>query len=440
MGDTYITTPNTKKTIDSLWRLSKIILDTLDFKDVVSKIVDSVLLELGYLELGYEIVVLCLLDEKQNALQRISISHTTKAKRALELTPIPFENILIPLDYKENSLIRAIDRMEPQVVNEWTEILQPSFSAQDAITIQKNLGITTSLVYPVISRGKAIGAIIFSMSKDAAQVTEDEKDLIKSYSDIVGLAVQNSRLYTQLKVTQASELAKANELLKLKDEFVFIATHDLKTPVTAIDGYISLIEEEKPKFSEDIQDNFKAVKEASERLKQLVNDLLQVARGEAGTIKVSLESIDIRTIIEQVMREVKPSADNYKVNLETSIDPAANMVMADSEKLAEVFENLLSNAIKFSKPNGVVKVSTIRENNMLSVSVIDSGHGIPQGEQGKVFEKFFKYRGDSTAQIPGTGLGLFVVRMLVEKMNGTISFVSEEEKGTTFTFTLPLSG
>lgn len=244
----------------------------------------------------------------------------------------------------------------------------------------------------------------------------------------------------ELKETQERELAKANELLRIKDEFVFIATHDLKTPVTAIDGYISLIKEDKPKWSSDIEENFEAVQEASDRLKQLVNDLLEVARGESGTIKVNVSPLDIREVVKRVVREVKPAADEKKVELKEDIDGSATMVMADADKLYEVIENLMSNAIKFSKPEGAyIGINTKKNGDILEVSVADNGFGIPKAEQTKVFQKFFKYRGDNTLDVPGTGLGLFVVRMLIEKMGGKISFSSEEGKGTTFTFTLPLA-
>lgn len=225
---------------------------------------------------------------------------------------------------------------------------------------------------------------------------------------------------------------------RTKDEFVFIATHDLRTPVTAIDGFVKLIKMSKEKFSKETEDSFQAIVEASERLKQLVNDLLQVARSESGTIKVELAPVDIVSLIESLLREVTPMASDKKVTLKTALERDVKMVMADEAKLKEVMENLLSNAIKFNREGGSVEVTTKKDKDALSVSVSDTGYGIPKQEQAKVFQKFFRYRGEETKDVPGTGLGLFVIRMLVEKMGGKITFVSEEGKGTTFTFSLAL--
>lgn len=239
----------------------------------------------------------------------------------------------------------------------------------------------------------------------------------------------------ELRRTEESELAKANELLRLKDEFVFVATHDLKTPVTAIDGYISLIEREKPKFSKEIKSNFEEVKSASDRLKQLVNDLLQVARGESGTIKVNVAKVDVSKIVKEIIEEVEPVANEKKVKITAKFDEGSQYAIVDEEKFPEVIENLLSNAIKFNKPGGSVKVEAKKVGSEIQIKVGDTGYGIPKEEQAKVFEKFFKYRGEKTADVPGTGLGLFVVRMLVEKMGGKIAFTSDENRGTTFSLT-----
>ncbi|KKR28165.1 MAG: hypothetical protein UT61_C0056G0001, partial [Candidatus Woesebacteria bacterium GW2011_GWA1_39_8] len=210
MNNNHTTTPQSKQTIDSLWRLEKIILDTLNFKDVVQRICDSVLSELGYLQLGYRIVVLALIDESTNVLKRISISQTPEAQKALEITPVPFQNIDIPMNYSENICIKAIEESKPYVTHDWKDILLPSYNNEEARKIQEIIGIHTSVVYPITYHGKSRGVMIFSMVKSEEEMSEEEKDLIRGYTDVVGIAVQNARLYSDLEET-SKRLDEANK-------------------------------------------------------------------------------------------------------------------------------------------------------------------------------------------------------------------------------------
>src|SRR3989344_8077920 len=145
----YSTTPQAKETIEALWRLEKIILDSLDFRDVVQKIVDSVLSELGYLKLGYRIVVLALVDNEKKVLKRISISQTEEAKKALEVTPVPFHEIDIPLGEEQSYCIKALKENTPYVTHNWCDILRPTYTQEDATIVQNIVGIKTSMIYPV---------------------------------------------------------------------------------------------------------------------------------------------------------------------------------------------------------------------------------------------------------------------------------------------------
>src|SRR5258708_7779112 len=178
----YSSAPRSQKTLQALWRLEKLILDTLNFNDVVQKIVDATIVELDYLKLGYEIIVLCLIDEDKKVLRRISLSQTKTAQRALKTMPIPFHDINIPLSASENFLIRSIKEKKPLISKNWTEILGPVYSDEDAVLLQKNLGIKTSMIFPVIYGNKAIGTMIFSVNKNASEVSEDEKELIRGFT------------------------------------------------------------------------------------------------------------------------------------------------------------------------------------------------------------------------------------------------------------------
>lgn len=437
----YQHTPETKKTIAALWRVEKIILDSLDFNEVVQDICDSVLLELGYLELGYEIVVLCLKEDNDHRLKRVSISRTKKAKEALKKSPVPFHEIDIPLSYKSNLLIQSMQEQVPKVTRKWPDILEPAFTEQEASRIQQDLGIKASLIFPVISRGRGIGTLIFSMSKDPVDVNHDERDLLKSFADIVGLAVQNAKLYSMLEgVTK--DLRKANrhlrQLDKLKDEFVFIATHELRNPVTAIKGYLSMLEEGTlGKIPPKLKDAIDQINISNQQLVNLVNDLLQIARSEAHTLKVEVQPIDLCPIVDEIIVSVKPLADQKKLTLNHSC-PSKNgiKVQADPNRVKEVIGNLVGNAIKYSD-KGAINITHALEGNLVVTHVADQGVGISDKAQKHIFTRFFRAEEEVIKGTPGTGLGLFIVKQLVEKMQGKIWFTSKLGQGSTFSFSLP---
>lgn len=429
--------PKLNKTVESIWRLEKLILNSLDFNHVVQEIVDGVLHELGYLELGYEIVVLCLVDKRSNTLNRVSISKTTKAKEALYKSPIPFKEIKIPLTYNDNKLIKAYSLGKKYIVYKWDEILSPAFSASEALQIQDTLGIKASLVYPVISQNEPLGTLIFSMSKSPKKVSAQENELIETFSDIVGLAVQNASLYSQVH-ERNQDLRKANkhlrELDKLKDEFVYIATHELKTPVTVIKGYTSMIKDGNyGDMPESLKEPLKEIESASQQLQLLVNDLLDIARAESTTLAVKTEPTDLSQVVEETLSNVRTLAEEKGLKLD--YEPMSrDMVMADANRLKEVLNNLISNAIKYST-EGTIAIYHTNDKGQLVTHVRDQGHGIAQEDHHKVFGRFFRAE-DVASVAPGTGLGLFIVKQLVEKMGGRIWFSSKLGSGSTFSFSL----
>jgi len=144
-----------KKTIDSLWRLQKIILDTPDFEVVVAHVVNAILVELGYLELGYRILVLTLVDPEHQTLKRIALSETNEAKKALQASPIPFEHIEIPLSATDNLLIRTLTEKKAYTTHSWPDIFRPVLTDEAALGNQNAAGIKTSLLYPLLAMDQA---------------------------------------------------------------------------------------------------------------------------------------------------------------------------------------------------------------------------------------------------------------------------------------------
>jgi signal transduction histidine kinase len=170
----------------------------------------------------------------------------------------------------------------------------------------------------------------------------------------------------------------------------------------------------------------------------MINDLLEIARSESGTITIAVKECLLRPILDQVLDKVSPLVKEKNIALETHLDRISN-VLCDETKLREVLLNLLSNAIKYNRERGTITIDVHKAEGTDDVvfKIRDTGYGIAKEQQDKIFQKFFRAVTKDTQGVVGTGLGLFLTRMLVEKMGGHISFESVEGQGTTFTFTLP---
>ncbi|MFH0890440.1 MAG: sensor histidine kinase [Candidatus Liptonbacteria bacterium] len=230
------------------------------------------------------------------------------------------------------------------------------------------------------------------------------------------------------------------QLRQLKDEFVFVAAHELRTPVTAIKGYLSMIEDGTVgPVTPEIKEFVHKVIDANQRLIQLVNDLLQVARSDAGRMEIKVEPSDIPGAINLVLGELKPLALEKQITVTYKESTSLPRVLADTLRLKEVMINLVGNAIKYTPAGGRIEVFHEVKNKELITSIKDNGYGISKEAQQKLFEKFYRVQTDKTRDITGTGLGLFIVKQIMDKMNGRIWVESEEGQGSTFNFSLPLA-
>lgn len=441
----HLSTPKTKETIKALWRLQKIVLNTLDFNQLIHRIVDGLLTELGYFNLGYRIIVLTLYDTDKKVLKRISLSSTNEAKRAQEASAVPFSEIDIPYESSGNLLIKTLKTKSPQVTHYWPDIFKPVLSAEQALANQKAAGIKTSLMYPVIVNDQAIGVLIFSLIKEEDEVSEEEKDLISGFTDIVGLAVQNSKLYSSVE-EKSKDLRIANlklkQLDKLKDEFVSIASHELRTPLTVIRSYVELLITGKAgKLNTKQYEYLERVFASSNRLANLVSTMLDLSRIESGRIKLVKENIDITDLVNEVVAEMKAKAEEQKIDLTVTGFGDRALLLADKERIREVMINLVGNALKYTPTGGSVGISMILNEKEITISIKDTGIGISQANMDKLFKKFGIIGSEYSVKkgITSTGLGLYLSQQLVQLHGGKIWAESEGEgKGSTFTFSLPI--
>jgi len=442
------TGPHSHQTITALWRLEKIILDTLDFNQLVQKIVSSILGELGHLDLGCSVVLLALIDHEEKALKRISTSETDNYRKNLSGSPTPYETLSIPLSENDNVCIKAIHEGKPHITQDWSDMLRPTVSAEDARHKQSEARIKTNFIYPVIYHGKAEGVLIFCFTKEADQINEEEKDLIQGFTDIVGLAVQNARLYTSVeqtteKLRQTNEqLVRANEqmqeVVKLKDEFVSLASHELRTPMTAIRGsLLTILEGYAGELSKESREFLVAAYNENDRLLRLVNNLLNISRIESGHFKFTYEHVNMNALIVEVTNGLLSAAKEKNITLSYVPNTAVPSIMADGDKIKEVLINIIGNAVKFTHKGGVVVTLEQKEESLIT-SVADTGSGIAKEDQELLFKKFSQIQEDYAKQTGGTGLGLYICKIIIEGLKGKIWLESSLGKGSTFYFSLPI--
>lgn len=227
------------------------------------------------------------------------------------------------------------------------------------------------------------------------------------------------------------------EIKAIKNEFISLASHQLATPLAAIKWTIDMLLDSD--LTERQHNHVARIKESNDRLLVLVKHLLEVSRIDSGKIILNIQDIDLAGVVRSLKQEFALAAKDQagRIVLANGF-PEKLVLKTDEEKVRHIIQNLVSNALKYSKSEESVLIDYAKEGDFAVLSVTDKGFGIPKQQQSRIFEKFF--RADNVAQIKqteGTGLGLYVAKMFAERINGSLSFVSEENKGTTFYLRLP---
>jgi signal transduction histidine kinase len=223
----------------------------------------------------------------------------------------------------------------------------------------------------------------------------------------------------------------------MKDDFISIASHELKTPMAAIKGYISMmLEGIAGQMDQKAKDHLQKISSNVQRLDILVSELLDVSRLEQGRMQFDMQPYDISSITKEVFSSFKDQADSKKIQLIEQKLETMPQVFIDPDRTRQVLDNLIGNAIKYTLKGSVTVSYKIEENNLQTI-VKDTGVGMSPEDRKQLFTKFYRIKTEKTADIPGTGLGLWIAREIVKKQNGEIYVDSMENVGSQFTVTLP---
>lgn len=433
------------KTLLAILNINKVILEDFDFESVAQKIADSITSELGF-----QSGVLGILDPEKKVIKRISASQTKETQEAIEALSIPFSRIEIPQDDPDNLMAKALRENRPFVTSSIYDVLRPVLSAEEAAKIQRILGSRTTLIYPIFTKNSPIGVFVASTRKKEAEINSYELEMINNFVESAGIALFHARLYKQMeqeteklgKVTEDiyKMNAKLHDLDRLKDDFVSVASHELRTPMTAIRSYAWMaLHRPDQEVGIRLKKYLERIFVSTDRLINLVNDMLNVSRIESGRVEIIPKVFDIKALVGEIINEIGPKTTESSLNIRV-INVQVPQVFADTDKVHQVLLNIIGNALKFTPARGDITISFFSDGKMVETSIKDSGVGITADDLPRLFKKFGRLDNSyvASATSGGTGLGLYISKSLVELMKGKIWANSEGQgKGTTFTVSLP---
>ena len=365
--------------------------------------------------------------EEEGELRRVGAAHADPALAAVvdELAPV------YPRDPAgSDSVVRVVETGQPLLVPS-VDLGAVGHFARDPNQreLLRKLDPRSAIVAPLVARGHVLGAIGLNRTA-GAPYDADDLALAVELSNRCAVAIDNARLYRE-----------ARDAVQARDQFLSLAAHELKTPMTALKGNAQLALRAKQSGRLDdarLERLLGLVDEASSRLARLTDDLLDVSRLRSGRLDLRLEVVDLGALVERVVeRHREQSAETHGLRLKRP--KRAIPVSADAGRLEQVLDNLLSNAVKYSPAGGAVDVSVGMRGGQAQVRVHDEGIGLPADALETIFTPFGRAANAVDRHVPGMGLGLYITRGIVEQHGGRIAAESAgEDEGTTFVVELPL--
>ncbi|HEX2835751.1 MAG TPA: ATP-binding protein [Thermoanaerobaculia bacterium] len=316
-----------------------------------------------------------------------------------------------------------------------TTNVRPSLDRTNPGTYHPSSGnLASLLVLPLRTRREMLGALVIAANSADRAMTDDKLPLAEILAERAALAIENAKLYTE----QVEARRKVEDLSRLKDEFLSIASHELRTPVTSIKGYTQLakmlIKEGDLSTSDEYLD---IALDQIERMSRLILELLDVSRIETGRLEIRRDHIAWAHFVRDVVHRHHTAVSDRRFHV--SVPDDSKIVAGDRDRLEQVLGNLLENAVKYSPDGSDITVTVEDRGDSFVTAVCDRGIGIPADELGQVFERFHRGRQVSSTNYGGLGLGLYITKQIIERHGGTIWVESKEGQGTTFHFSLPVA-
>jgi signal transduction histidine kinase len=353
----------------------------------------------------------------------------------------------MPETYRGGPPIDLYDRL-PDGTREWAEtvfrqrLVVADLRHGDGLTMPSTMseallsrGYVSGLLLAVGSGDEPLGVIVALRGEEGRPWRPVEIDAIEGIIADLGRGLKHAQMYE----AEGELVERFRSLDKAKTDFIATVSHELRTPLTSITGFVEILRAHDAGPVSPVQQRIlDTVDRNAARLRNLIEDLLTMSKIETGAFRTVMRPVRLAEVVSSAVVAMSPAADKGELTVTSDVSDPALVVSGDEGQLDRVMMNLLSNAVKFTPPGGRVTVSASRDNGTAVVRVADTGIGIPEKDKKDLFNMFFRASNAVRAAVPGSGLGLSIVRTIIANHGGDLDFQSREGGGTTVTIRLPL--
>ena len=415
--------------LNALHKTSSLISTTLDPEEIFHRLGKSLVSELGF-----EKNIIFTLDDQRNLRVRSQIGFS---KEAIER--------ITSLLSKEHALFSTL--------REGHSLSSASAPKQKKEKIVQIFGPEHFILSPILSQDGAVGILFVGNQSDAMPITQGDEELISILLNQIGQSLENAQLFEEVYHSRqeleskiqdrtrelSSALEQLKKISKAKSDFVSAVSHELRTPLTSIKGYASILMTGKiGAIPTEVKERLEKINKHSDNLVKFINDLLDISRIEAGRVEMKLQKQNISALVENMRDLFAPQMKEKNIKFAAQIDPKIPEILADTSQIERVFINILGNAVKFTPANGSIHIVVKVQKDDVLVEISDTGVGISEADLSRLFEEFYRVENEINQNVKGTGLGLTLVKNIIEAHRGKIWVTSQVGKGTMFHFTLPV--
>ncbi len=413
-----------RATVEFLAKAGELLSSSLDYRSTLSRLTALIVPSLADC---------CVVHLDGNAPEDMSIAHVNPAK--IELAREIHRRFSLVPD-APHGLLAVARTGEPELVREAdSRYLEQIARSREHLSLLEQFDARSWMVVPLRVQGNLFGALAFSYGESGRRYSEEDLLLATELARRAAIAIDNARLYE----LSQQERSRVEAATRAKDEFVAVVSHELRSPLNAVLGWVRLLrggaltEERRSHALEIIEKNASAQN-------RLIADLLDVSRILTGKLRINGAQMDLANVVDMAVEALRPAAEAKRIELTVDLDRANALMRGDSDRLQQVILNLLANAVKFTPKGGRVSVSLQRVESDLELVVEDSGEGIPASLLSQVFDSFRQSDTASSRRHGGLGLGLSIAKHIVELHGGTIEARSQGAgQGSTFLVSLPIS-